>query len=120
MDDPLDKVLESKLIEQIRNGDQRAFNQIVHHYYNRVFRTAFGVTRNEENAKEVTQQTWIKVWNKIDSFKGESAFTTWLYRITTFTALDFLRITSYNVCYTKLLRHVPSRINECKYPNMTS
>jgi len=91
MDDPLDKVLESKLIEQIRNGDQRAFNQIVHHYYNRVFRTAFGVTRNEENAKEVTQQTWIKVWNKIDSFKGESAFTTWLYRITTFTALDFLR-----------------------------
>jgi len=91
MDEPLDQAMEATLIAQIRDGDQRAFNRLVHHYYNRVFRTAFGVTRNEENAKEVSQQTWIKVWNKIDTFKGDSAFSTWLYRITTFTALDFLR-----------------------------
>ena len=91
MEDQLDKVMEARLIEQTRSGDQRAFNQLVHHYYNRVFRTAFGVVRNEENAKEVSQQTWIKVWNKLDTFKGDSAFSTWLYRITTFTALDFLR-----------------------------
>ncbi len=91
MDEQLDKATEAGMIEQIKSGDQRAFNQLVHHYYNRVFRTAFGVTRNEENAKEVTQQTWIKVWKKIDTFKGDSAFSTWLYRITTFTALDFLR-----------------------------
>ena len=91
MDEQLDKATEASMIEQIKSGDQRTFNQLVHHYYNRVFRTAFGVTRNEENAKEVTQQTWIKVWKKIDTFKGDSAFSTWLYRITTFTALDFLR-----------------------------
>jgi RNA polymerase sigma-70 factor, ECF subfamily len=91
MDEPLEKDLEAQLIEQTRKGDQRAFNRLVHHYYNRVFRTAFGVTRHEDNAREVTQQTWIKVWNKIDTFKGDSAFSTWLYRITTYTALDFLR-----------------------------
>ena len=91
MEEQLDKATETRLIEQSRSGDQRAFNQLVHAYYNRVFRTAFGVVRNEENAKEITQQTWIKVWNKLDTFKGESAFSTWIYRITTFTALDFLR-----------------------------
>ncbi|MEQ9824768.1 MAG: sigma-70 family RNA polymerase sigma factor [Puniceicoccaceae bacterium] len=91
MEEALDKSLEATLIESVKQGDQRAFNRLVTHYYNRVFRTAFGVTRNEENAREVTQQTWIKVWNKIKTFKGESAFSTWLYRITTFTALDFLR-----------------------------
>jgi RNA polymerase sigma-70 factor, ECF subfamily len=82
---------EAAWIEQIQKGDQRAFNRLVHHHYNRVYRIVYGILRNEENAKDVTQQVWIKVWKKIDTFKGEASFSTWLYRISTFTALDFIR-----------------------------
>lgn len=91
MPEGVDKELERDLIDKTKSGDQRAFNQLVHLYYNHVYRTVYGVLRHEENSKDVTQKVWIKVWNKIDTFKGDSAFTTWVYRISTFTALDFIR-----------------------------
>lgn len=49
------------------------------------------MTKSEEDAKDVAQIAWIKVWKKLSSFRGESAFTSWVYRITTFTALDLIR-----------------------------
>ncbi|MCG8525327.1 MAG: sigma-70 family RNA polymerase sigma factor [Opitutales bacterium] len=80
-----------QLIDLVKSGDEVAFKKLVHHHYNLVYRTAFGILRNEENTKEVTQTVWIKVWNKISTFKGDSAFTTWIYRITTFASLDYIR-----------------------------
>lgn len=91
MSDDSDKLKEAAWIKQIKEGDQQAFNHLVHFHYNRVYRTVFGILRNEDNSKEVTQLVWIKVWKKMGSFKGDSAFSTWLYRIATFTALDFIR-----------------------------
>jgi RNA polymerase sigma-70 factor, ECF subfamily len=82
---------EQDLITRVRRREGPAFDALVHLHYNRVFRTVFGIMRNEEDAKDISQQVWIKVWNKIDSFKGDSAFSTWLYRIATFTALDAIR-----------------------------
>ena len=91
MPEDTDQPEEAAWISQVQQGDQRAFNQLVHLHYNRVYRTVYGILRNEENAKDVTQQIWVKVWKKIDTFKGNSSFSTWLYRIATFAALDYIR-----------------------------
>ena len=60
-------------------------------YHQRIYGVLFGMVRNAEDAKELAQQAWIKAWNKLDTFKGDSDFYTWVYRIATFTGLDFLR-----------------------------
>lgn len=79
------------LVELAQKGDTSAFNQLVGIHYDKVFGQALRMTRSEEDAKDVAQLTWIKVWNKLSSFRGDSAFTSWVYRITTFTALDLIR-----------------------------
>lgn len=56
-----------------------------------VFNTALGIVQNETEAEDLTQDVFIKVFENISSFKGESKFSTWLYRIATTTALDHLR-----------------------------
>lgn len=79
------------LVSLAREGDKTAFNQLVTLHYDKVYGQALRMTKSEEDAKDVAQLTWIKVWKKLSSFKGDSAFTSWLYRITTFTALDLIR-----------------------------
>ena len=49
------------------------------------------MVRNEDDARELTQLTWIKAWQKVHTFHGDAAFTTWVHRIATYTTLDFLR-----------------------------
>ncbi len=80
-----------KLVGLALQGDEAAFNQLVTLHYDKVYGQALRMTKSEEDAKDVTQLTWIKVWKKLSTFKGESAFTSWVYRITTFTALDLIR-----------------------------
>lgn len=56
-----------------------------------VYNTVIGFLQNAEDAEDVTQDVFIKVFESIGQFKGESAFTTWLYRIAVTSALEFLR-----------------------------
>ncbi|EDY82891.1 RNA polymerase sigma factor, sigma-70 family [Verrucomicrobiia bacterium DG1235] len=79
------------LVFQAKEGSQTAFNQLVTLHYDKVYGQALRMTRSEEDAKDVAQLAWIKVWKKLSSFRGDSAFTSWVYRITTFTALDLIR-----------------------------
>lgn len=79
------------LVSRALGGDKQAFNQLVTLHYDKVYGQALRMTKSEEDAKDVAQLTWIKVWKKLSTFKGDSAFTSWLYRITTFTALDLIR-----------------------------
>ena len=79
------------LVENARKGDERAFEQLVRRFYERTFRIALGVVGNQEDAREVAQQAWIKIWKKLDTFKGNAKFSTWVHRITTFTAIDLVR-----------------------------
>lgn len=60
-------------------------------YHARVYGILMGMVHHEDDARDLAQQVWIKVWNKLHTFKGESDFYTWLYRLTTFAGLDFLR-----------------------------
>ena len=80
-----------ELVARARDGDQEAFGALVQMYYSRVFNIARGFVSEPEEARDLTQQAWLKVWKKLDTFKGQSGFFTWLYRLVTFVCLDYLR-----------------------------
>lgn len=74
---------EVTVIERAKAGDEKAFRDLVHRYEDTVYRFAFNVCRNEEMAIDTLQNTFINVYNKLDSFDGRSKFSTWLYSIVT-------------------------------------
>ncbi len=82
---------EWELIEQLKEGDQAAFKQIVNTWQDMVYNTTLGILQQSEDAEDVTQEVFIQVFESIDKFKGESKFSTWLYRIAVSKSLDHLR-----------------------------
>ena len=60
-------------------------------YHQQVYNVAYGVVNNADDAKELAQQTWVKAWTKLGSFKEDAGFFTWVYRIAYNASLDFLR-----------------------------
>ncbi|MDD2437617.1 MAG: RNA polymerase sigma factor [Massilibacteroides sp.] len=82
---------DKKWIEQILAGDVQSFSCLIAKYETMVYTLAFRLMGNKEDAEEVTQDAFIKVYNALDKFKFESKFSTWLYRIVYRTALTALR-----------------------------
>lgn len=82
---------ETELIEQLKQGDEAAFKTIVEQWQDMVYNTILGIAQNETEAEDLAQDVFIKVFEKIGTFKGDSKLSTWLYRIATTTALDHLR-----------------------------
>lgn len=74
---------DSQLIEASKNGDKAAFTNLIRRYENVVYRFAYKVCRNEQDARETLQDTFISVYRNLGSFDGRSKITTWLYRIVT-------------------------------------
>mgnify|MGYP003321480774 FL=1 len=72
---------DSVLIERVKNGDKGAFNFLMNKYYPRVYASLFSYTKSKEDSEDLAQQTFLKVWQQIESFRGDSAFFTWIYRI---------------------------------------
>jgi RNA polymerase sigma factor (sigma-70 family) len=77
-----------EIIVQLQQGDEMAFKKLVDEYEDMVYNTALGIVQNDDDADDVTQEVFIQVYKSISSFKGESKFSTWLYRITLSKALD--------------------------------
>ena len=69
------------LIIKAQNGDEGAFKFLMTKYYPRVYASLFAFTKSREDSEDLTQLTFIKVWQKINTFRGDSAFFTWIYRI---------------------------------------
>ena len=84
-------VTDEDLVARARNKDFAAFEELVDRYEDKIFRLAFRFVRNETEAKEIVQDTFLLVWRKLDTFKGDSQFGSWLYRVATNTALMRLR-----------------------------
>ena len=82
---------ERLLIERVKAGEYDAFDAIFRRHVNKVYRQAFRLTGNETEAEEVVQEVFLAVYEKIKSFRGDSAFSTWLYRLTMNVALTRLR-----------------------------
>src|SRR5580704_17313485 len=85
---PLD---ESGLIRAAQNGDQEAFEQLVREYDQSVLRVAINILRSPDEARDVYQEAFLKVYRNLDSFRFDCSFHTWLYRIVTNICLDHLR-----------------------------
>jgi len=82
---------ESTLVAQARDGDTRAFGELVRRYEGKVFRLAQHITQNREDAEDVLQETFLKAYEHLDQFKGDSKFYTWIVRIAVNQALMKLR-----------------------------
>ena len=78
-------------INKVINGNTNAFAYLVDDYKNMVFSLAFKMTKNREEAEEISQDTFIKAFKNLKKFKGDSKFSTWLYRIAYHTSLDNIK-----------------------------
>ncbi len=79
------------LINQIKNGDTNAFGHLVDRYKDLVFTLALRMLKNREEAEEVAQDTFIKTFKSLNRFKGDSKFSTWIYRVAYNTCLDRIK-----------------------------
>ena len=84
----MDRVTDEELVRLARNGDPAAFDEIVERHKGAVFRAALSALRNREDAEDVTQETFITAFRKIDTFRGESQLRTWLSRIAWNRSMD--------------------------------
>jgi RNA polymerase sigma-70 factor (ECF subfamily) len=79
------------LLIKFQSGDDGAFDEIVRTYLSMVVNLAFRFTGNQEDAEDLAQDIFVKVWNKASSFKGDASLKTWIYRITVNESLNFVR-----------------------------
>lgn len=77
-----------ELVEQLQHGDEAAFKRLVDDYQVMVYNTALGIVQNADDADDIAQEVFIQVFRSVSSFKGDSRFSTWLYRIAVNKALD--------------------------------
>lgn len=80
-----------RLVELARAGQQDAFADLVFRFRDQVYATSWHLTRNTEDALDVTQEAFIRAYNALGSYKGRSRFSTWLHRIVLNTGIDYLR-----------------------------
>jgi RNA polymerase sigma-70 factor, ECF subfamily len=82
---------ENELVSRVQNGDKDAFEKLVLENQKKVYNLALRMVGNEEDAFDMSQEAFIKAYNSIALFRGDSKFSVWLYRLTTNVCLDFLR-----------------------------
>lgn len=82
---------ELKLVERCRRGDRQAFRALVERYQRKVYSLALGFVRDPEQAYDISQEAFLKVYRHLGSFQGSSSFYTWVYRITVNLCIDHRR-----------------------------
>jgi len=80
-----------QLVEQIRKGDDRAFEMLVRRKTSKVYGLCYRVIGNSEDAKDISQLVFLKLWENLEKYDATYAFDTWLYRMVTNVAIDFMR-----------------------------
>ena len=88
---PLRDAGEAELVEKARGGNVRAFTELVTRYERNIFRLALHITQNREDAEDVLQEAFLKAFQHLDQFQGQSKFYTWIVRIAVNEALMKLR-----------------------------
>src|SRR5690349_17583061 len=78
-------------VAQVRAGDPDAFRVLVERHSHSVFRLAFRMTGNEQDAEDLVQETFLRVYRQIGRFDGRASFSTWIYRIAANCSLDLIR-----------------------------
>jgi RNA polymerase sigma-70 factor (ECF subfamily) len=87
----MDRTNDRQLVRRLQLGDEEAVRELAERYGHRIFQMAMRHMRNREDAEEVTQDVRMKVFRKINKFRGDAALSSWIYRITFNTAMSRLR-----------------------------
>src|SRR5436853_3078898 len=80
-----------KLVRAAQKGDMKAFEELVARHRDKVYARAVSMMRNEEEAADLSQEAWVKAWQRLKQFQGEASFVTWMTRIVINLCLDQLR-----------------------------
>ena len=91
-----DNTSDRQLVERLRDGDATAVPELQATYGARIYQLAFRYMKNREDAEEVMQDVLLRVYRKIDTFRGDAALSSWIYRITFNTAMSRLRTLKYS------------------------
>lgn len=79
------------LVKAAKRGDMLAFEELVARHRDKIYARAFSMIRNEEDAIDLSQEAWVKAWQRLKQFQGDSSFLTWMTRIVINLCLDKLR-----------------------------
>jgi len=79
------------LVKAAQNGEMEAFEELVSRHRDKIYARAFSIVHNEQQALDLSQEAWIRAWQRIRQFAGDSSFTTWMTRITINVCVDQLR-----------------------------
>src|SRR5436190_8728172 len=82
---------DENLVKLSRKGDMGAFEELVARHRDKIFARAFSMVRNEDEALDLSQEAWVKSWQRLKQFQGQSSFGTWMTRIVINLCLDQLR-----------------------------
>src|SRR5438128_1414175 len=82
---------ESALVARAKRGDLSAYDELVKRYQERIYATIYHMTSNHEDANDLAQESFVKAYRALKSFKGGSTFYTWLYRIAVNKTINFLK-----------------------------
>jgi RNA polymerase sigma-70 factor (ECF subfamily) len=85
------EISDIELVQAARAGDLKAFEELVARHRDKVFARAYSMMRNEEEALDLSQDAWVKGWQRLVQFQGDSSFITWMTRIVINLCLDQLR-----------------------------
>src|SRR2546430_9810641 len=86
-----DPQAEQRLVKRAKCGDLEAYDGLVRRYQERIYATIYHMTANHEDANDLAQETFIKAYQALKSFKGDSSFYTWVYRIAVNKTINFLK-----------------------------
>lgn len=82
---------DEQLVRAAQNGDTEAFEGLVFRHRDKIYARAFSMVRNEDEAGDLSQEAWVKGWQRLRQFQGEASFVTWMTRIVINLCLDHLR-----------------------------
>lgn len=82
---------EEMLVKKAKSGDDKAFSEIVRLYENAVYNSALYIAKNRDDALDISQEVFLKLWRTLPSFRGDSSLKTWIAKITHTCAIDYVR-----------------------------
>jgi len=90
-------------VRRAQAGDLAAYDQLVHQFQERIYGLCYHMTSHHEDANDLAQDTFVKAWQALKGFKGDSSFYTWIYRIAVNTCLNYLKLRRNRIPHLSLI-----------------
>lgn len=100
---------EKTLVEGIKNGDEESFIEVVDMFKRKILSLCYSYTKDYQEAEDLSQEVFIKLYNSIDNFRGECSLATYIYKITVSKCLDYVRKNRFKNLFTGLIKDEEDR-----------